>query len=364
MPEALAQVKRELGPDAIILGTRKAAAPGLPGVVGREQVEITATAQQAADAPASPRPAPAKRTDTSPRSDPRGARRAAPAALPRELLPYYQRLVENEVAEELAARIVQNASGAAEPGPAGAKALRDAIRAALAELMPATGEIRVAPGAARRVALVGPPGAGKTTTIAKLAARYKLREKRRVAILSLDTHRFAAHEQMRRYGELIGVPVRAAQTCATVREALEELKGAELLLIDTPGLGLRDTGRFARTTALLRGTRPDETHLALPASFDAAVQQRILRAFEPLGAEHVLLTRLDEAIGMGVVLNAAARLKRKLSYLSTGQTVPNDIEAACGGRMADALLSAPSAASASDSGSQMSIAPAARLSHA
>lgn len=249
------------------------------------------------------------------------------------------RLVQNEVAEELAARLVQQAAAQVATDGGDESVLRTAICEYITRTIPAAAGVELQPGRPRRVALVGPSGGGKSTTLAKLVAHFKLRREQRVAVLSLDMHRLDAHEQQRRYAEVLGVALYTAQTIADVKDALKRLEAIDVLLIDTPGVGPREQGRFARLATLLRAARPDEIHLVLPASLDRVVQARVAQGFAPLGVSRVLLTRLDEVIGLGVILNVVERLSLRVSYLTAGQNVPNDIEEACGPRVAELLLS-------------------------
>jgi flagellar biosynthesis protein FlhF len=333
MREALERVKRELGSEAVILGTRTLAGHGLR----RGRVEITAAGPSALGKLVGPR------TRAAPPAEPPApvAVRAAPAPpagprVPPPLRPYYVELVQQEVAEELAEQIVQRA--AAQAGSAAPAAIRAALRTYITSLVPADSEPEAAPGRPRRLALVGPSGSGKTTTLAKLAAHRKLRGAQRIGLLSLDMHRLAAHEQLRHYAELLEIPLHTAQTIGEVRAALQALHDVDLLLIDTLGVGLREQARFARLATLLRAARPDETHLVLPASLAAPVQQRVVRGFAPLGISRLVLTRLDDAVGFGVILNVMQQLNMTVSYVTTGQNVPNDIEKACGARVAELLL--------------------------
>lgn len=342
MRVALEQVKKAFGPGAVILGTRTIEAP-LGGLVGGGRVEITAApAQAAAGRPAGPQGLRTWEVPSVSRSaiEPRPqANESGQPRLSSALRPYFDCMVKNEVGEGLALRILNDAAreiGA--PDNIRSEALRPAVVAQLEALMPAAGDIALPGGARRCVVFVGPPGAGKTSTVAKLAAHFALRARKRVALLSLDTYRLATHAQLTRYGELIGVGVHAAQTVAAVRTAMEQTAEAELLLIDTPGVGLRDHGRFARLAALLRAARADELHLVLPATWREAAQQRIVERFAKLGSLRLVLTHLDEMLGVGAVLSAAQRLQLELSYLCDGQRVPGDLHRAASRELAEALL--------------------------
>jgi len=243
------------------------------------------------------------------------------------------------VAEELARRLALQAAelaGRASPDPV---TLRQVLCQTIARLVPKAGGIRLTSGQTRRVALVGPAGAGKTTTLAKLAAQFKLRQRKRVAILSLDMQRLGADDQMRRYAEIIGVPLYTAQTIGAVKHTLRSMEPADLLLIDTHGVNSADRSHFARLATMLRAARPDEVHLVLPASMAPQVQQRMLGHFEPLGVSRVVLTHLDEAVGLGVLLSTIDKLQYGLSYVTDGESVPNHITDACPQRLAEVILS-------------------------
>jgi flagellar biosynthesis protein FlhF len=355
MREALELVKRELGSDAVIFGTRSAPAGALGRLVGRDVVEITAAPAHAVATPGRPgrtdaTSAPPARANRGPTNLPTAAApqrpvaadsptSAAPPTLPEDVYPYYTRLVQNEVAADLAGRLL---AAAARTMPAHVRqdpsALSAVLRRCIARMVPTAPLPETAPGQTRRIALVGPCGGGKTTTLVKLAAHLKLRARQSVGLLSLDTQRLGASDQLRRYAEIIQVPMETAQSIAEVHAARQRMAQLAWLLIDTSGVGLKDNGRFARLGALLRAAQPDEVHLVLAASTTTSVQLRLAQAFAPLRVSRVVITRLDEAVGFGVILNVIDRLRLKLSYVATGQNVPQDLEPACSDRLAELIL--------------------------
>ncbi len=369
MPEALAAVKRALGPDAVILGARTLSG----GVLGRSKVEITA-AHADADTPAPRlRAQPLRRSalDAStssvanqlggstapsqrgrarvtlpdalagdqtamrlPGAAPTPRRFTPPTVEDQEMKAYYTRLVQQQVGESVAQEILGEARRRG--GPLG-HAVREALRDFIAQSVPLSGELTLPAGAKRRVAFVGPPGAGKTTTIAKLAALHALRHRRRVGLLSLDLQRLGAHEHLQHFARVISTPLRSAQAKIDVQPALKELDDPELLLIDTPGLGLRESASVMRLGSLLRACKPDEVHLVAPASLRPEIYPRLAEVFAPLQPTRLVLTHLDDVVGAGVVLEAAQRVGCGLSYLSAGQRVPNDLEAVSDHRLAEVI---------------------------
>ncbi len=323
MPEALAAVKREMGPEAVILGTRSVTPQGLRGLVARRYVEITAGSPDDARLP------------------PRAARRDDELdGVPESVRPYYTRLVANSVSKEIARRLASETAGRGGAGVAAAspEKLRARLERFVAAMVPTCGAIALPERGCRRIALIGPAGAGKTTTLAKLAAHFKLRERRAVAVLSLDTLRIGAHEQFERYARIIDVRFKSAATPEAVRAALVEFGGANAVLIDTPGVGDGDPQRLSRVRELLAVADVHESHLVLPASMSAAAQNKIAGVFAPFGASRVVLTKLDEAVGFGVMLHVFDHLRLDLSYITVGQNVPRDIIPACSRRIAELVL--------------------------
>lgn len=188
------------------------------------------------------------------------------------------------------------------------------------------------------IALVGPTGVGKTTTIAKLAAMYKLRHGKRVGLVTTDTYRIAAVEQLRTYARIIGLPIKVAADAQELAENLAEMKDMDVVLIDTAGRSPTDHARLDELFANIRAARPHETHLVLAATAAEPVLARTAERFSPLRPDRLLLTKLDEAVQLGVVAAIPARAGLPISYITTGQEVPDDIELASADRLARRIL--------------------------
>lgn len=259
--------------------------------------------------------------------------------VPTELFQLYTELIDADVEEELsrdlARQLKQSMSG---------DELADAaaVKARLRRLVEA--DIRCAPpisattGNRRVVALIGPTGVGKTTTIAKLAANFRLRDGIRMGLVTVDTYRIAAVEQLRTYAEIIDLPMKVVTSPREMRRALDELNGLDLVLIDTAGRSPRDELKIQELKSLLAEAQVDEVHLVLSLVSSPKSLQAIAERFAPAGATAMILTKLDESVGMGSLLSVSRRIGLPISYLTTGQDVPDDIEHAEARRISRLVL--------------------------
>lgn len=405
--EALTQVKKELGAAAVILHTRTYKVGGVLGVGAKTITEITATSEmhiapRLTPRAATPGPAPAPRTTTpTPRPitaqapAPRPAatappirttaapaaiipqahtpgppihdpcinaqlrdemamlRRlvgrmvhstAAPApAMPDALQSCYLKMIEAEVASEIADAVV---AAVRDELPHAQLNNPDSARAAvlrkLAAYIPASDTppepVRGRDGRPTTIALVGPTGVGKTTTIAKLAATYKLRMGKRVGLVTGDTYRIAAVEQLRTYAGIIGLPLRVALTPAEMRAGCEALSDCDVILVDTAGRAPGDSGKVNELGAFLDAALPHQVHLVLSSTASEACMRHAVASFAAVGPTHLIYTKLDEAVSFGVLVNIARKINAKLSFVTTGQEVPDQIEAGDANRLATLIL--------------------------
>jgi flagellar biosynthesis protein FlhF len=265
--------------------------------------------------------------------------------LPASLLELYGGLVANDVDPMIAMRLCEYTQRAlldqgGEEAVDSEKA-RLFMRRVISDFIPVASPIQLEPGRTRVAALVGPTGVGKTTTIAKLAAYAKLELKQRVALLTLDTFRMAAVDQLQQYAQILQVPIHVALTVEDLRSALRFYQDRTLVLIDTPGHSPKDTEVLGQLRHFLDELPEVETHLVLSATTKPRDMADIAQRFEPLKPGRLIFTKLDETSTYGPILSTLVRVKKPLSYLGTGQEVPQDLELATSRRVADLILPVP-----------------------
>jgi flagellar biosynthesis protein FlhF len=179
------------------------------------------------------------------------------------------------------------------------------------------------------IALVGATGAGKTTTIGKLATRWSMQHgSQDLALVSTDGYRVGARDQLMTYSRLLGAPLHTANSGEELAQALERLKSKKLILIDTAGMGPRDVRLKEQLAALKLGAARARVFLALPAHGEVNALDEAVRSFANLTPDACILTKVDEAASLGAVLSTILRHKLRIAYLCNGQRVPEDLHAA------------------------------------
>jgi len=377
MQEALALVRRELGAQASVLHTREVRPRGWSRWWGGcPQIEVVASANvsvpsrlpprepivEAIGVPAMPAglalDAPAPRYPVASAAALGGPLHAQVSELqakvdhllgrvssagrsemPQALFGLFTDLIEADIGEDIARELIERVRREARGDEqADAGRLKERLVSILDEEIAIAGPIQVSPGRRHLVALVGPTGVGKTTTIAKLAANYRLREKRRVGLITVDTYRIAAVEQLRTYADIIDLPMEIVATPRDMRQAVARMADLDLILMDTAGRSPRDEVKIQELKSMLGEAAPDEVHLVLSSVASGSSLAKTAEQFSAVGTTALLLTKLDEAASLGNLLPLLRKSGLPLSYLTHGQNVPDDIAAADTRHLARVIL--------------------------
>ncbi len=330
--DALEQVKNELGDDALIMSTRsiKPDSP-LSGLNAATKVEITAAVEFKESGVSNFE----EELDLDEENglDIKSLifnllsekSQAQTLGIKSSQFGIYSHLVKNGLDERLASKILIKAKAESDAKPS-----KEKMRAMdlMKKIIPFKGEINLKTEGPKIVAFVGPTGVGKTTTIAKIAADYVIRKNKKVALVSLDTYRLGAVDQLEVYGDIMRLPVEVAEGSEELREIVKRHSDKDLILIDTTGRSHRDKDYSRQLKEIFDVVGGVETHLVLSVTAQEKQFISTYQQFLPIGVDRVLFTKLDEGLSFGSMFNFSVRNRIPLSYFTMGQNVPEDLEIA------------------------------------
>ena len=340
--QAISVARREMGPDAMLLNSKRSSPEALH--LGAYEV-VCALASEPVQEKAGSQPAPAhprfgdrlgqdiselkQQVERLARSLARCGSGMAGIGSDPEMASAFATLTDAELDTDLAYELISKMSSPVLP---------DALRIQLGALVSVDSELGC-PGAPRRIAaLVGPPGCGKTMSVVKLAVQYGIALRRSVQLLTMDTYRVAAADELQAYAAILGIGCQVLDTPAALSQALDEHRAKDLVLIDTPGLSWNEMELFDDLTRLF-ATVPDfDTHLVLPASMRTSDLKRVADQYAVLKPRKLLFTRLDETETFGPLLSQSVRMGIPISFLSRGQRIPEDLDAATPDRLLNLIL--------------------------
>jgi flagellar biosynthesis protein FlhF len=386
--EAYQKMRKKLGDNAVVVRSAEVKASGWRGALGAKGIEVTAAKRaprverrpsaverrygastapksktpSVPDSPAAkpeavaeamaqkPKPEPARTSSVSAealRKEIHEVRRMVEMlttehpgiGLPRECFPHYRRLLAGGMPRPMATSLLTSIAEENEP-----RLLRDeavfhhCLRREVRRRSMVTGGIAWTPGECHTVALVGSTGVGKTTNLAKLAARYTLNEHANVALVTLDTYRVGAPDQLRVYADIMGIPMHVVNDEEEARAIKKELNNYDLILVDTAGGSPFNRDQIAELRDTLLALKPDEVIHTLAANTPFEDLQHALRAFKLLNPTALMITKLDETRLHGALYAALAEARLPLSYFSVGQNVPDDILLAQPDTIADFVI--------------------------
>lgn len=326
MPEAMEKIKRDLGPEAVILSTRQVPAGGWRRFFGLRKLEVTAALEEVAVA---------REAEMDLRREVQELRQLVVelknegsfqsfSSPWRELLAKME--IHGELSDQLAAELGQ-------PGGGGEKEVL--IRQLSNRLADYTGLAE-----SRIYCFVGPTGVGKTTTLAKLAAHAALYHNKKTAVITADTYRIGAVDQLRTYADILNVPLEVVMTPGEMEEALRRHQDKDNIFVDTAGRPSSNREQLAELRQMLAVIPEKTTFLVLSCTTKSSDLLKIANDFRIADYDQLIFTKADETGSLGIILNLASQTGCSIAYVTVGQNVPDDILAAEPEKLATLMVEA------------------------
>lgn len=341
--EGMAQIRKEMGPDAVIIENRKRRQKGFKGFFLPRMVEITA----AVDTPQKKEEITTHNFFNSGKimDDELGqlknlmkkilAQQENSLSEGNSLLQYWlKRLIDNDVEREYALDVLTDIQAVSAGKENTAEVIETLILNRIGKSI-LTDDI---PTGAKFISFVGPTGVGKTTTLVKLAANFTFRQGKKTAIITVDTYRIGAVEQLKTYAEITGIPLDVVYTLKDMQKTIDTYRDYDHIFIDTTGRSAKNPLQIAETAQYMNCLTDAVIFLVVSATTKMRDLRRITQSFQRCGYNRIILTKTDETETYGTILNVCRLTSMPITYITTGQNVPDDIESADSGRLAEMAL--------------------------
>jgi len=254
----------------------------------------------------------------------------------------YTSLQEALVQQEVDTQVIQDIIRQTQPdiifSDKKSPAVKEALVSYLENAVDLSAGIKLEPNKTKIVALIGATGVGKTTTLAKIAAKFVLEQGVSAALITADTYRISAVEQLKTYSDIIGLPIEIVYSPGELKQAIDKHRDKQLILIDTAGRSQHNDYQIQELKELLSVEPEVEKHLVMSATTKYRDAKDILRNFAVCEPNRILFTKIDETSSLGLIVNLLFGHSTVLSYLTDGQSVPDDIFPAETHKLADLLL--------------------------
>jgi flagellar biosynthesis protein FlhF len=256
-----------------------------------------------------------------------------------KLINYYKKLEEKGICEDIIINILQSLENEiSEKDYENKGIVNDFLRTKISTMLGSENPINLDNMDSKKIiAFVGPTGVGKTTTLAKMAATFSLIKKKKVALITIDTFRVAAIEQLRNYSDIIGIPMEVVFNMDDFTQALRKFSKMDLILIDTAGRSPNNSSQIMDLKKFLRNSFV-ETYLVLSVTAKTKDLYNTIALYSPIFDDKVIFTKVDETTTRGVILDIVYKYKKKLTYFTNGQNVPDDFEQASISNVVDLIL--------------------------
>jgi len=364
MNEAIIKVKSELGIDAVILNSRKIKQPGILGFFKKNVVEVVAAIDEdykietkyskksKIKTKLEPEKTeeisivdPKKNTEMDTKIDKltmlvenlekkissienneNVENYVAKVEVENNFDKYIKLLTDNDLSEKVSMQIMSQVNKRISVDSNNEKTILNAMKIVIKDYLGEPDEILSDYNEQKVFMFVGPTGVGKTTTLAKLAAKLSLRENKKVGLITADTYRIAAVEQLKTYSEILGIPLSVIYETDEMDDAINDFKDKDFILIDTAGRNYKDKILKEELEGMLKYINEPEVYLVLSLVADYKNLVNVIKSYDFINNCKLIFTKYDEAVTFGNILNVKMFANKKLSYITNGQSVPDDIE--------------------------------------
>lgn len=339
--EAMTKLKNEIGPDAIILNTRTIKQKGFFGFFKKPIVEITAAFEEKDIISVDNKWSELNKeiqdlknmiekfpVDSADNRNP----------LPRELEEYKSQLIASGVEYSTATLIIRELNEQVNLDNKDSAMINNIIRYRLMEYIGEISPLSISPGYQKVIFFIGPTGVGKTTTLAKIAAQLVLEEKYNIGLITADTYRIGAVEQLKTYSDILNLPLEIVYNEEDIYKSLGGFRDKDVILIDTAGKNHREIDEYDPMYKMISSIKNKEVYLVLSGTTDYITLKSIINHYSIIENYKIIFTKMDEAQGFGNILNAKLLTESHLSYITTGQNVPDDIEILDKTKVIDSLI--------------------------
>jgi len=337
MQEAVERLRQEFGRDAVILHTKQKRG-GIFGLFGKPVYEIIGAVDPHAAKKEPDLTRPSEPIVQAPPPQKRPLQTKRELIFPEEMDGIFQDLLKTGIPKELARTLIADVlRGLPEAEWTNVQRIWDELGAHIAREIATVEPWSLEEGQAKIAVLIGPTGVGKTTTIAKIAANFALVAHKKVGVITTDTFRIAAVDQLRTYADIIGIPLEVAFSPKELHESIAKMKDRDLILIDTAGRSPSNQLHINELRSYFNDIDV-EVHLVISATTKEDDVPKIVDVFGEMPVNRVIITKLDETSSYGIILHVVKLANAPISFITTGQGVPDDIEVADGHHIAKLIL--------------------------
>ena len=333
--EAIPMIKRDLGADALILNTKKVKVGGFLGFFQKEKLEVIAAVEQEKTIVAPKVPVPnatseANETNNDLLEELKNIKQFMMQVVEDDYLPSSIKAISDKLAAEEIAPEIQTAviSKIMQTVGQNHDMTEDQVnQLARSEMLQfiQTHQKPIEDMNPEIICFIGPTGVGKTTTIAKIAADYLLNEDKKVGLITSDTYRIAAVEQLKTYASILGIPIKVVESAAELEQAMSELGDCDVVLMDTAGRNYQQKQYIDDLEQLLPDKTKIQINLVLSLTSKYQDMVKIIDNFQTISMDQLLLTKLDETSTTGAIVNLLYQYPIPIPYIANGQNVPDDI---------------------------------------